>query len=241
VIWDLATNSERVRSTLPEGFEPETALYADNGVVWLGGSQRDGGSQRYMATVLKVDANSGEVLDSAMHGDSIDDSVTALALSADGKTLATGGTDRRIRLWNTETLEGSDDLFTGHREFITGIVFTDGGATLISSDLAGEVLMWDVSLRRQFGALLGPSDGLNSLEISGEVLLAAGEDDAIWTWILDRAVWREQACLLAGRNMTQAEWDRYGDGSAMVRHCAMWPFTGTGDGRVPEYNEQLTD
>src|SRR5262249_46283509 len=31
-------------------------------------------------------------------------SVTCLALSADGKHIATGGTDRHVRLWNAETL-----------------------------------------------------------------------------------------------------------------------------------------
>lgn len=46
------------------------------------------------------------------------DEIWALALSPDGKLLASGGKDRRIGVWNTETNEWVKG-FGGHRDSIS--------------------------------------------------------------------------------------------------------------------------
>ena len=202
-----------------------------------------GSDRESLPTVLEIDTGTGSVLRELRHSSRIGNAVTTLALSDDGRTLATGSMDRRISLWDADTLEplpGGE--FTGHRGNVTGIVFWDGGDTLISSDDAGDVLVWDVSERRQFARLGGPADGLRSLEVdtATATLLATSEDGYVWTWSLDPAEWRSLACFLAGRNMTQVEWDVYGDGGTRVRHCPAFPAE-DGQVRDAEYGESLSD
>ncbi|HEX4981804.1 MAG TPA: hypothetical protein VFV63_08905, partial [Ilumatobacteraceae bacterium] len=237
-IWDVDTGTLSHSVELPDEFEPWSALFADDDAVWIGG--RDGNS---LPTVLEIEATTGAVLGELQHSSRPGNAVTALAISDDGRTLATGAMDRRISLWDTGTLAARPGgEFTGHRGNVTGIVFWDGGDTLISSDDAGDIVMWDVSDRRQFARLGGPTDDVTSLDLDADsaTLLASSEDGYLWTWSLDPELWRHLACQLAGRNMTQAEWEVYGDGGTRVRHCVDFPAE-DGDVRDADYSGSLTD
>jgi WD40 repeat protein len=237
-IWDVATGALSTEQPLPGGFTPFSAVFADDGVVWVGGRDAD-----LLPVVLRIDGTTGSVLGELRHSSIPGNGVTAIALSEDGRTLATGAMDRRISLWDADTLDAlPGGLFTGHRGNVTGIVFWDGGDTLMSADDAGDVLLWDVSDRRQFARLGGPLDDVTSLSVDRDTstLLASSEDGHLWTWNLDPVAWRDFACQLAGRNMTQAEWELYGDGGVRVRHCADLP-AGDGDVRDADYGQSLID
>ena len=78
------------------------------------------------------------------------------------------------------------------------------------------------------------------LDADSATLLASSEDGSLWTWSLDPELWRDLACQLAGRNMTQAEWDVYGDGGTRVNHCVDYPAE-EGDVRDADYSQSLAD
>ena len=62
--------------------------------------------------------------------------------SPDGKTLATAGSDRMVRLWDVET--GKElQRFEGHRASITALRFLDA-KHLVSASLDGTVRFWTV-------------------------------------------------------------------------------------------------
>ncbi|MEI2736201.1 MAG: WD40 repeat domain-containing protein [Rhodoblastus sp.] len=74
-----------------------------------------------------------------------------LAFSPNGQTLASGGTDGQIRLWDVSTLAqpGDDALqlrrapLLGHEYWVTSLLYTADGATLISGSADNTVRFWD--------------------------------------------------------------------------------------------------
>ena len=69
--------------------------------------------------------------------------VTALALSADGDTLAVGYSDGSVRLWSFK--EGAERVaLNGHRSAVTTLRFSADGALLVSGGHDTMVVIWDV-------------------------------------------------------------------------------------------------
>jgi WD40 repeat protein len=164
-IWDFSEDAPPIRLmqidvALPAGvaFNTDGTLlavaHANNSIsLW---SLSQGGEAELLAT--KNNAH--------LHG------VTSVAISTDGKTLASGGDDWSIILWDitdpTEPVQRF--ILNGHTSPILngGIFFTQDGKTLISIS-TNEVILWDIN----------PES------------------------------WAQKACVIAGRNFTQAEWQQF--------------------------------
>ncbi len=230
-LWDVETDDV----TVVDVPAAEVVLAMSDTTLWIGGGNENGPVLFSLDLLTEVVVE----LDTAPSG-APGDSVTALGLSADGSLLAVGASDRRIWLYETETGTRRTPAFVGHRDDLTGLEFIEDDETLIASDRDGAVRLWDVSERRPIGVLGGPQDGVSAIDVSedGTRLVAASEDDTVHAWILSPDEWLRRACVLAGRNMTEAEWDRYGRGD-YVRHC---PDYGDAAVAVAEYDtERLTD
>ena len=231
VVWDLTQGTAHPRPDLPPDLVVYSVLHGGNGRVWVGGS-RDGSAQ---AMVFEIDAVSG-----ARVGEPIVAGRTGrarLALSPDGRTLATGAADRTIRLWDAGTHEALGvNVLAGHRDEVSGLAFTPDGRNLVSIDRDLVVNFWDVGERRLVATFHGPYDGINDLALSadGSSLIVASEDDTVYLWPLDRRQWITAACALAGRNLTPDEWQLYGSG-APRRLCEQYD----GEGPPVDWSERL--
>jgi WD40 repeat protein/serine/threonine protein kinase len=65
----------------------------------------------------------------------------AVGFTPDGRTLATGGDDGAIRLWNVRSLEEALVL-RGHQKMVTGLQFSNDGLLLADCDGEGAVRLW---------------------------------------------------------------------------------------------------
>ena len=219
-LWDVAGRSFVRFADTPADLQVETVAFASLEQLWVGGHIAPEDEESYSVAV-RLDAATGETLDTLWHNDGeFGHIVTAIAVSPDGSTLVTGGSDRRIFVWDLNDLSAATAEWAGHREVVTDLVFLNDGV-LLAGDAERRVLMWDVASGRAVGELSGPTDGVQALDLrpDGSYLVAGGEDDTVWIWDMRIDEWIEGACNLAGRNMTDQEWARFRLGDEPVRHC----------------------
>jgi WD40 repeat protein len=100
--------------------------------------------------------------------------VNCLAYSPDGQTLATGSSDRRIKLWDARTDQEKVNL-SGHSGFVYSLAFSPDGRILVS--VAGsEVKLWDVGTAQELMSLAGHTGAVYCAAFSpdGQTLATAG-------------------------------------------------------------------
>ena len=142
-----------------------------------------------------------------------------MQFNPDGGTLAAGGEDGNIQIWDVE--EGSDSYgqrldppLTGHQSGVLGLSYTPDGKNLVSSGEVGTILFWDVATRRAI-ELPVPKEVENinfadlSLSPDGNTLAVLFRDGRITLIDLNLESWQASACQRANRNLTQEEWQQF--------------------------------
>ena len=155
-----------------------------------------------------------------------DEGYTSVTFSPDGTELAIGTQEGSVLLYDL----GSRDT----RLLTTGVAvprgiyhensleFSDDGRYLI---VAGQTAnMIDTGTGQLVGAAF-ENGGLNTATIAhGGRYLVTGDADRIHVWELRPEKWPDLACRAAGRNMTLAEWERFGPpGEPYHATCDEWP------------------
>jgi WD40 repeat protein len=140
-----------------------------------------------------------------------------MALSRDGKQLATGGIDlvtSTIKLWNpvtgmlTRTLEG-------HSNFVSGLSFTTSGKLLASSSQDRTIKIWDVATGKEVTTLAGHDDRATGVAFAPDEksIASIGFDGSVKLW--DVATGKERLAL-AGHNLNATSLAFHPDGSQLA-------------------------
>ena len=107
-----------------------------------------------------------------------------LVFSADGSRLAAASFND-ILLWNLEQQTLSLTL-KGHLGFITSLVFSPDGKTLISGGLDNSIRLWSLESGQEIARLSGTSKvGALALSADGKTLASGAQDNTIWIWDLE--------------------------------------------------------
>jgi WD40 repeat protein len=111
------------------------------------------------------------------------DNVLSVAFSPDDRYLASAGTDRTIRIWETATGQRVQVL-TGHDDAVNSVAFGPRGDLLVSGSADRTVKIWDLATRHWRAPMTGHADRVNTVAISpdGRLVASGSEDATIRLW-----------------------------------------------------------
>ncbi len=133
--------------------------------------------------ILTAHAGEFEGLD---NGHSSVEGVKSIAFSPDGKTLASGGGDNVIHLWDIGTGKRKMTL-VGHTHWVFSLAFSPDGKTLASGSVDSDIRLWDPHTGEPKKTLTGHGNWVRSIAFSpdGKTLVSGSDDGSVLIWELN--------------------------------------------------------
>jgi WD40 repeat protein/DNA-binding SARP family transcriptional activator len=143
---------------------------------------------------------------------SVDGGVYGADISNDGRTLVTAATDGIVHLWDVASGAPTGTPLTGLKPFADTVDMSPDGSTVVGADSSGNVLLWDVTTGT---VIAGPLPGPGSQAVAasftsqGRSVVVVSATGSAWRWDVDPSDWETRACQVAGRSLTQEEWQEF--------------------------------
>jgi WD40 repeat protein/serine/threonine protein kinase len=108
---------------------------------------------------------------------------TCVDFSTDGGTIASGGSDRALRLWNVHSGECERTL-QGHGAFISALAWHPTEPLIATASADGTARLWNYVEGRQVQAFEGHRGPVRSVAFAagGRVVLTTGQDGVVGVW-----------------------------------------------------------
>ena len=113
------------------------------------------------------------------------DSITTIAVSADGEFVASGSLDDTIRIWRNRRIHS---VLRAHKSTVSALAFSPTGRYLASGGADHQIYVWDTRTESEEPLLLGTHNSqVNALTFSpdGRRLFSGGHDGTVRVWDID--------------------------------------------------------
>jgi WD40 repeat protein/serine/threonine protein kinase len=151
--------------------------------------------------------------------------VFSVAFSPDGRTIATGGQDRTVRLWSVAGHRPAGTL-AGHRHPVATAAFSPDGKTLATGAYDGKVILWSTPGRREIATLDTHGRGVGAVTFSADGAVLATASDSVRLWnVAGRR--RLRSLPTAGESLLTATFGPHGRtlATAGTRAVRLWDVT----------------
>ena len=131
--------------------------------------------------------------------------------SPDGRLLAVAN-NSGAQVLSTADWTPVTRLFSGHAGRLFSVSISRDNRTLVTSSFDGIVRLWDIRSEQAIGAPLPglPGHAVNGmLTPDGNTVIAGYDTGQAYRWDIRPASLVRQACLVAGRTLTRAEWEEF--------------------------------
>jgi WD40 repeat protein/tRNA A-37 threonylcarbamoyl transferase component Bud32 len=190
-LWDVRTGQEMKPSFEPHGAELTCLAFSRDGQRLVAGTLLGGGFFP-PPTVLAWDVKTGKRVLALTHPPV----VLGVAVSPDGKTVASAGGDFIVRVWDVASKREKSTL-RGHRDTVSGMAFSADGRRLLSGSFDGSIKVWDPNTGNTVRTLRGHTSGVTgsalpsgvtglAIRSDGRRLVSCGVDGTVRVWEWDR-------------------------------------------------------
>jgi WD40 repeat protein len=152
--------------------------------------------------------------------------VTSLAFAPPGHLIAEAYLDEYLALDDTDSRHPTGEQLSLNGSGANVVAFSSDGRLLAAGSSLHTVTIWDVDRRLPLGEPLAGHHGVVSSVAFADhdrTLVSGAQDGTTAFRQLRPRTWERQACAIAGRNLTRAEWHQYVGNSGYHKTCPQWP------------------
>ncbi|MBI5715402.1 MAG: WD40 repeat domain-containing protein [Chloroflexi bacterium] len=135
--------------------------------------------------------------------------IHGVAVSPDSSLIASASRDKTARVWDAAS--GKQIFQLDHPDWAMAVAFSPDGKMLATTSRDRLVRLWDVKNGKLIGELKGHTDWVDGVAFSvdGDTLISGARDKTVRLWNGSPRVWKESACKIAKRELTNEEWKQY--------------------------------
>lgn len=116
-----------------------------------------------------------------------EDSVLCLAVSADGKKIASGGCDRLVNVWDISggiANPKQETPIENHADWVFGVAFSPDGKQLLSCSRDKTAKVWDLTTKESVVTFPGHQNTVYGVAVQsdGKAGISVGEDSQLRSW-----------------------------------------------------------
>jgi WD40 repeat protein/class 3 adenylate cyclase len=201
-MWKVASR-EPLRPPLHVEAPVYDAVFSPDGSMFAAGIETEPARAKVWQTSNGKQAYQVQMSDFVARG---------LAFSPDGTLFLTGGGDGLVEFWDAATGAQRGRPIRASSGFTLSLDFDPSGQVLLTTGTDGTARLFDVRTRSQIGA---PLPGIDNRWVfaefapDGKRVYGAYDEGSGYVWDVDPQHWSAHACAVAGRDLSEQEWERF--------------------------------